>query len=145
MFKVMFKGWHDACLVIVRLEESYGAIQVMQVAFDRQLAFADVTIDRTFKWKAKRVQLDRKAFVADTISQAANAASTGDWASFYLCIRKLKPANRRSFPMLKGKDGAFLPSPQAFADRWVEFVQKNLLAGLKALLLCNALLRQRGA
>ena len=126
MVKVMFKCWHSACQVIVRIEESYGAVQVMQVAFDRQLAFADVTVDRTFKWKAKTVQLDRKAFVAGTISQAANAASTGDWASFYTCIRKLKPANRRSCPMLKGKDGAFLPSPQAIADRWVEFLFRRI-------------------
>ena len=32
VLKVMLKGWHSACQVIVRLEESYGAAQVMQVA-----------------------------------------------------------------------------------------------------------------
>jgi hypothetical protein len=91
------------------------------------------TRQNEFRWR-------EKVFVSGMVFEAAAAARQGVWSVFYSCIRKLKPCNKRSFPMLKGKDGAFLPSPQAIADRWVEFfVRKSWPAGRRASQLCNVL------
>jgi hypothetical protein len=57
---VLFGGWHSACQVIVRLEDPCGAVHEMKVVVDRQLALVYAAVDRTYRWKAKRVQMDRK-------------------------------------------------------------------------------------
>ena len=59
-------------------------VRIANRDFDNQMALADAFVDRTAACKIQHVKRDNKDFVAQTVREAAQAASVADWKSF-LC------------------------------------------------------------
>ena len=82
ILKVLWQGWCSTCTLFARREALNSQNQKMLIAFDCQLALAGRAVGQTHNAKAKRVQADRRSFVAATVFDAATTARQGDWKTF---------------------------------------------------------------